>query len=38
VLKQPEMIWWWVTGIGVLTALLLWVYDKTLAPKDKVVA
>lgn len=34
VVKQPEMIWWWVTGIGVLTALLLWVYDKMLAPKD----
>jgi proton-dependent oligopeptide transporter, POT family len=32
--KQPEMIWWWVTGIGVLTALLLFIYDKTLAPKE----
>jgi proton-dependent oligopeptide transporter, POT family len=33
VLRQPEMIWWWITGIGVATALLLWIYDKTLAPK-----
>ncbi len=34
-LKQPAMIWWCVTGIGVATALLLFIYDKTLAPKEK---
>lgn len=28
---QPQGIWWAVTGVGVLTALLLWVYDRTLA-------
>lgn len=27
---QPERIWWAVTGIGVATAALLWIYDKTL--------
>ena len=27
---RPELIWWWVTGVGVATALLLWVYDKTV--------
>jgi proton-dependent oligopeptide transporter, POT family len=32
--KQPQMIWWVITGIGVATALLLWIYDKTLAPKE----
>jgi proton-dependent oligopeptide transporter, POT family len=34
VVKQPEMIWWWVTGIGVTTAVLLFIYDKLLAPKN----
>ena len=28
--RQPERIWWVVTGIGVATAVLLWIYDKTL--------
>ena len=27
---QPERIWWAVTGVGVATAALLWIYDKTL--------
>jgi proton-dependent oligopeptide transporter, POT family len=36
--KQPQMIWWVITGIGVATALLLWIYDKTLAPKEAVAA
>jgi dipeptide/tripeptide permease len=26
---RPERIWWTVTGVGVATAALLWVYDKT---------
>jgi proton-dependent oligopeptide transporter, POT family len=30
---QPQMIWWCVTGVGVATTLLLWIYDKTLRPK-----
>jgi proton-dependent oligopeptide transporter, POT family len=30
VLHQPERIWWCVTGVGVTTAALLWIYDKTL--------
>jgi proton-dependent oligopeptide transporter, POT family len=29
---RPEMIWWAVTGVGVLTALLLWVYDRFVQP------
>jgi len=32
VLHQPQRIWWVVTAVGVLTALLLWIYDKTLKP------
>ena len=29
---QPERIWWVLTAVGVFTALLLWIYDKTLTP------
>jgi POT family proton-dependent oligopeptide transporter len=29
---QPGMTWWAIAGVGVLTALLLWVYDRTLRP------
>jgi POT family proton-dependent oligopeptide transporter len=28
--KQPQRIWWVVTAVGLLTALLLWIYDRTL--------
>lgn len=27
---QPHLIWWVVTGVGVSTAVLLWIYDKTI--------
>ena len=27
---RPERIWWTVAGVGVATAALLWVYDKTI--------
>jgi POT family proton-dependent oligopeptide transporter len=30
VMHQPGRIWWCVTAVGVATAALLWVYDKTL--------
>ena len=30
VLHQPSRIWWAVTGIGVLTTALLWVYDRAI--------
>jgi predicted MFS family arabinose efflux permease len=29
---QPSGIWWVLSAVGVLTALLLWVYDKTFKP------
>lgn len=32
VTHQPQRIWWVISGIGVATALLLWIYDKTLRP------
>jgi predicted MFS family arabinose efflux permease len=28
---QPERIWWVVTGVGVATAILLWMYDKIIS-------
>ncbi|MCU1219578.1 MAG: hypothetical protein JWN42_775 [Candidatus Angelobacter sp.] len=36
VTHQPEKMWWAVIAVGVLTALLLWIYDRTLMPKDVV--
>ena len=32
VLKQPNTIWYIVVGIGVLTAALLYVYDRIVQP------
>jgi dipeptide/tripeptide permease len=30
---QPSGMWWVIIGVGVLTAILLWAYDKILMPK-----
>ena len=30
VLHQPGRIWWCVSGVGVVTAVLLWIYDRTI--------
>jgi len=35
VTHQPEMMWWIVTSIGVLTAIALWIYDKTISPRTR---
>jgi proton-dependent oligopeptide transporter, POT family len=32
---QPGMMWVVITAIGVLTALLLWIYDKLVLPKSR---
>ena len=32
VTHQPQRIWWTVIAVGMLTALLLWIYDKAVAP------
>jgi len=29
-LHQPAMIWWSVVAVGVVTTLLLWIYDRLL--------
>ena len=36
VVHQPARIWWSVTAVGMTTAVLLWVYDKTVR-KDSAV-
>ena len=32
VTHQPERMWWAVTAVGMATACVLWIYDKTLKP------
>ena len=32
VLHQPERAWWVISGVGILTALLLWIYDRIIKP------
>lgn len=27
-LHRPEMVWWWVVGVGIVTTILLWIYDR----------
>lgn len=29
-LHKPQMVWWWVIGVGVATTLLLWIYDRVV--------
>ncbi|HTZ96194.1 MAG TPA: MFS transporter [Terriglobales bacterium] len=33
VARQPERIWWTVTAVGLVTTVLLWVYDKWFGAK-----
>jgi len=34
VLKKPREMWWVVTAIGILTAILMWLYDKIVKPGE----
>ena len=27
-LHRPQMVWWWVVGVGIVTTILLWIYDR----------
>ena len=29
---QPQRVWWFFTGLGILTAILLWIYDRAVRP------
>ncbi|HEV2617911.1 MAG TPA: MFS transporter [Candidatus Acidoferrales bacterium] len=31
---HPERAWWAMTGVGLVTALALWIYDRSVTPKD----
>ncbi len=32
VARQPYKVWWVITAVGLLTALLLWIYDRVVKP------
>jgi POT family proton-dependent oligopeptide transporter len=32
---QPERFWWAITGIGVGTTILLWIYDRVVKPSEQ---
>jgi POT family proton-dependent oligopeptide transporter len=34
VMHQPQRIWWCVTGVGLGTSALLWIYDKTVGAQS----
>jgi len=34
VTHQPQRAWWVISGVGVLTALLLWIYDRVIKPGE----
>jgi proton-dependent oligopeptide transporter, POT family len=36
VLREPQRMWWVVTGVGLLTALLMWIYDLVAKPAQQV--
>ena len=32
---RPERVWWTITGVGLLTTLLLWIYGRVVKPSAK---
>ncbi len=38
VTHQPARIWWSVSAVGVVTAILLWIYNKAVGTRDTVAA
>ena len=37
-LHRPQMVWWAVVGVGVVTTLLLWIYDRVVRVEASVAA
>jgi len=37
VTHQPQRAWWVISGVGLLTALLLWIYDRVIKPGEAVI-
>lgn len=35
VAHQPERAWWVISGVGLLTTLFLWIYDRVVKPSGK---
>ena len=35
VAHQPERIWWVLAGVGLVTTLLVWIYDRVVRPGEK---
>lgn len=35
VAHQPQRAWWVISGVGLLTTLLLWIYDRIVKPSAK---
>ncbi len=35
VAHQPQRAWWMISGVGLLTALLLWIYDRIVKPSAR---
>lgn len=35
VAHQPQRAWWVISGVGILTTLLLWIYDRIVKPSAK---
>lgn len=35
-LHQPRMVWWWVIGVGIVTTLLLWIYDRVIRKESTI--
>jgi dipeptide/tripeptide permease len=35
VLHRPQQMWWVISGVGVLTAMLLWIYDRVVKPSGQ---
>jgi len=33
-LHRPQMVWWFVIAVGLVTTLLLWIYDRLIRPQE----
>jgi hypothetical protein len=34
VLKRPQQMWWVIVGVGILTAILMWIYNVVVKPAE----
>jgi predicted MFS family arabinose efflux permease len=38
VAHQPQRVWWVISAVGLLTTLLLWIYDRVVKPSGQQVS